>query len=181
MLPDFSCHFFKRSGQGREGRALPPSGEKRPQAQSRRGTVTARHLVATERKLPMDQWSWHCPGIKRLKSSLGERLCLPHISSCALPSSTSPFSCCWSPPAPKPPLSSPLAERVSAWLLSQANQIFPALGSNREGFPLFEASSLVNPHTEEGCSQGFVSSRHIPLNPLQLHWEGKWFRTQSWL
>lgn len=82
LLFDFVHHFFKRGGQDREGKALPPSGtrEKPPQVQSRMGTATARHLVATERKLPMHQWSWNCPGTKRMKSNLGERLCLPHLS-----------------------------------------------------------------------------------------------------
>lgn len=183
MLSNFADHFFRRSGRGREGRALPPSGtrgEGSPSAEQD-GHHHSQAFGGNRKKTPHGQMVLNVSRHQDAEIKLWRK---------ALPPSR--VSSRGSPHPPLPLVSNPHQHQKHLTLVlwqreflcgcsHKPTKIFPALCSDREGFPLFKASSLVNSDAEEGGSQAFVSPRHIPLNSLHQHQEEKWFRTQSWL
>lgn len=145
MLSDFAYHFFKRSGQGREGRALPSSGTRGKTSPSTEqyGQGPSQAFGGNRKKIPHGPMVLKLSRHQEAEIKLGRKALLPsRVSLCGSPHPLLPVVA--NPHQHQNHLTPVLWQRQ--FLLLQANQIFPALCSNREGFPLFKTSSLVNPH-----------------------------------
>lgn len=181
LLFDFVHHFFKRGGQDREGKALPPSGTRGKTSPSTEqdGHSHSQALGGNRKKTP------HTPMVLKLSRHQEDEI---KLGRKALP--PSPVSPCGSPHPLLPLAANPHQHQNHLTLLPWQRGFLHGCSHKptkyflhfvQTGFPLFKTPPVVNPHTEEGCSQAFVFPRHIPLNSLLQHWEQKWFRTQSWL